>query len=68
MGKLGWFAIGIALGAIAAVQVRENPKAQAALDDALNSAQEFGAAVAEGFKEREAELAKPKRKASSKTA
>lgn len=68
MGKLGWFAIGIAIGAIAAVQVRENPKAQAALDDAVATAQEFGAAIAEGFKEREAELAKPKRKAPNKTA
>jgi hypothetical protein len=68
MGKLGWFAIGIAIGAIAAVQVRENPKAQAALDDALATAQEFGAAIADGFKEREAELAKPKRKAPNKTA
>lgn len=61
MGKFGWFAIGIALGAIAAVQVRENPKAQQALDEALASAQEFGAAVADGFREREAELSKPKR-------
>jgi hypothetical protein len=68
MGKLGWFAIGIALGAIAAVQVRENPKAQAALDEALATAKEFGAAIAEGFQEREAELAKPKRKAPNKSA
>jgi hypothetical protein len=66
MGKLGWFAIGIALGAVAVTQLRDNPKAQAALDDAVTKAQEFGAAVADGFREREAELAKG-RKTSGKT-
>jgi hypothetical protein len=69
MSKLGWFAIGIAIGAAVVTQVRDNPKAQQAIDDALASAQDFGAAVAEGFREREAELSKSKtRKASGKTA
>jgi hypothetical protein len=60
MSKLGWFIAGISLGAVAVIQLRDNPKAQAALDDALEAAREFGNAVAEGYQEREAELQKPK--------
>jgi uncharacterized membrane-anchored protein YhcB (DUF1043 family) len=68
MSKLGWFVAGIAIGAIAVIQLRDNPKAQAALDDAIEAAKEFGNAVAEGYQEREAELAKPKTPAKRKTA
>jgi hypothetical protein len=60
MSKLGWFVAGIAIGAVAVVQLRDNPKAQIALDDAIEVAREFGNAVAEGYQEREAELAAPK--------
>lgn len=60
MGKLGWFIAGISLGALAVVQLRDNPKAQLALDEAIEAAKEFGNAVAEGYQEREAELLKPK--------
>lgn len=59
MSKLGWFVAGISLGALAVVQLRDNPKAQAALDEAIEAAKEFGNAVVDGYQEREAELAKP---------
>ena len=58
MKKLIWFASGIAAGLFAAKQLRENPQAQELVDDATKRAKEFGAAVSEGFREREAELAK----------
>jgi hypothetical protein len=62
MSKFGWFVAGVSLGALAAIQLRENPKAQAALDEAISAAKDFGNAVVEGYQEREAELAKPKPK------
>ena len=58
MKKLIWFASGIAAGLFAAKQLRENPQAQELVDDAAKRAKEFGAAVSEGYREREAELAK----------
>jgi hypothetical protein len=58
MKKLIWFASGIAAGLFAAKQLRENSQAQELVDDATKRAKEFGAAVSEGFREREAELAK----------
>lgn len=71
MKKLIWFASGIAAGLFAAKQLRENPQAQELVDDAAKRAKEFGAAVSEGFREREAELAKaaaPKAAATKKPA
>mgnify|MGYP000098905225 CR=1 FL=1 len=56
MKKLIWFASGIAAGLFAAKQLRENPQAQELVDDAAKRAKEFGAAVSEGYREREAEL------------
>ena len=57
MSKLGWFVAGAALGALTVIQLRDNPKAQAALDEAITAAKDFGAAVAAGYQEREAEIA-----------
>ena len=65
MKKIFWFVTGIAAGLAVAKQLAENPKAAAAVDEAAARAKEFGAAVTEGFREREAELAKP---AAKKTA
>jgi hypothetical protein len=62
MKKLTWFIAGIALGMVAARQVEENPAARQALEDAKRSALNLKDAVVEGYKEREAELAKPKPK------
>ena len=72
MSKLGWFVAGISLGAITVIQLRDNPKAQVALDEAIEAARDFASAVKEGYAEREAELeapaAKPVRKSAAKPA
>ena len=60
MSKLGWLVAGLAIGALAVLQYRDNPKAKQAVDGAVGTAKEFGAAVAEGFREREAGLKKDK--------
>ncbi|MFM6962934.1 MAG: hypothetical protein ACKOWJ_01505 [Micrococcales bacterium] len=59
MKKIFWFATGIAAGLAVAKKVAEDPKAQAALDDASKRARVLGAAITEGFKERDAELTAP---------
>jgi hypothetical protein len=62
-----WLISGVALGLVLARRVADNPKAQAVVDDAARRAKEFGSAVAEGFKEREAEVkASPKKPATRK--
>ena len=58
MSKLGWFLAGIGVGAYALKELRDNPKAQQAVDDLYVAAKDFGTSVLEGYKEREAELAK----------
>jgi hypothetical protein len=68
MSKLGWFAAGLGLGALAVVQLRDNPKAQLALDEAIAAAKDFSQAVAAGYQEREAELAKPAAKPAARAA
>jgi hypothetical protein len=57
MKKLLWFVAGIGLGLAATKQLNENPKAQELAADVTRRAKDFGAAVSEGFREREAELA-----------
>ncbi|MFM6980785.1 MAG: hypothetical protein ACKOWE_05215 [Micrococcales bacterium] len=57
MKRIIWFAVGISLGYVVAKQLEENPQAQAIRDDVQRRAKDFGAAVSEGFREREAELA-----------
>ena len=56
MKKLLWFITGVSIGVIAANQLKENPKAQELASDVSRRAKEFGAAVAEGYRERSAEL------------
>ena len=68
MSKLGWFAAGLGLGALAVIQLRDNPKAQVALDEAIAAAKDFSQAVAAGYQEREAELSKAVAKPAPKTA
>ncbi len=60
-----WLISGIAIGLVAARRLSENPKAQAVVDDAARRAKEFGNAVAEGFKEREAEISAAPKKAAT---
>ena len=61
MNKLFWLIAGVALGAAAAKQINENPEARKAYEHAKAALQEFSDAVTEGYREREAELAKPAR-------
>jgi hypothetical protein len=68
MSKLGWFAAGIGLGALTVIQLRDNPKAQVALDEAIAAAKDFSQAVAAGYQEREAELTKPVAKPAARPA
>ena len=68
MNKLFWLIAGVAIGAVVAKQIDENPQARKAYEEAKTSLQEFADAVAEGYKERESELAKPARKPAAKTA
>lgn len=68
MSRLGWFAAGLGLGALAVIQLRDNPKAQVALDEAIAAAKDFSQAVAAGYQEREAELTKPVAKPAAKAA
>jgi hypothetical protein len=68
MNKLFWLIAGVAIGAVVAKQIDENPQARKAYEEAKTSLQEFADAVAEGYKERETELAKPARKPAAKTA
>ena len=70
MKKIFWFVTGIAAGLAVAKQLAENPKAAALVEEATSRAKEFGGAVSEGFREREAELSKPaiKKTASKKPA
>ncbi|MEY3129571.1 MAG: hypothetical protein RL405_891 [Actinomycetota bacterium] len=60
MKKLFWFATGIAAGLAVAKQLRENPEAKAAVDEAAKRARAIGEAFTTGYKERESELNKPK--------
>jgi hypothetical protein len=56
MKKLFWFIAGITLGVVAVRQLDENPQARQFADEATRRAKSFGAAVSEGFREREAQL------------
>ena len=57
MNKLIWFIAGVSIGVLTAQQLRENPKAKELASDVTRRAKEFGAAVSDGFREREAEIA-----------
>lgn len=63
MKKIFWFATGIAAGLAVAKQLRENPEAKAALDEAAKRARSLSEAFTAGYREREAELKQPKRTA-----
>ena len=66
MKKAFWFITGIAAGLVAAKQLQENPKTKAIVDDVMVRVRELGDVVAEGFREREAELAAEKNPAATK--
>jgi hypothetical protein len=56
MSKLGWFIAGIGMGALALQQLRDNPKAQGAVDEIRITAKDFSDSIAAGYQERQAEL------------
>jgi len=58
MSKFGWFVAGIGLGALALVQIRDNPRAQEAVDEIRLAAKDFSSSIADGYQERQAEIAK----------
>lgn len=57
MRKLFWLVSGISIGLVLAKQIEQNPAAKIIANDVERAAREFGNAVIEGFREREAELA-----------
>jgi hypothetical protein len=67
LNKLFWLIAGVAIGAVVAKQIEENPQARKAYEEAKASLQEFADAVSEGYKERESELSKPARKSTAKS-
>jgi flagellar capping protein FliD len=66
MSKFLWLVAGVAIGVVVAKQIEENPQARKAYEEAKASLQEFADAVAEGYKDRELELAKTATRSSSK--
>jgi cell division septation protein DedD len=66
MSKFLWLVAGVAIGVVVAKQIEENPQARRAYEEAKASLQEFADAVAEGYKDRELELAKTATRSSSK--
>ena len=51
-----WLVIGVGVGFIAAHQVSKTPEGKKFFDDVDDKAREFGSAVVDGYKAREAEL------------
>jgi hypothetical protein len=66
MSKLGWFLVGLGVGALGLAQYRDNPQAKEAVDEVVTAAKDFSASIAEGFQEREAELKAPKKRPAAK--
>ncbi|MBX9717378.1 hypothetical protein [Microcella sp.] len=56
MKNAAWLIVGIALGFVAAHQVSKTPQGKQFFDDVDSKAREFGSAVVDGYKQREAEL------------
>lgn len=56
MKNVIWLAAGIGIGFVAAHQVSRTPQGAQFFDDVDTKAREFGAAVVDGYKAREAEL------------
>lgn len=56
MKKLLWLVVGVGIGFATAHQVNKTPEGRRFFEDADAKAREFGAAVVDGYKAREAEL------------
>ncbi|GAA1726480.1 hypothetical protein [Microcella frigidaquae] len=56
MKNVAWLIAGIAIGFVAAHQVSKTPQGRQFFDEVDTKAREFGSAVVDGYKQREAEL------------
>lgn len=56
MKKLLWLVVGIGVGFVAAHQLNKTPEGRRFFEDVDAKAREFGGAVVDGYKAREAEL------------
>lgn len=56
MKNVLWLIVGVGIGFYAAHRVNQTPQGRAFFEDVDNKAREFGDAVIEGYKSREAEL------------
>lgn len=56
MKKLLWLVVGVGVGFVAAHQLNKTPEGRRFFDDVDSKAREFGGAVVDGYKAREAEL------------
>jgi hypothetical protein len=56
MSRILWLIVGVGVGFVAAHQVSKTPEGRKFFDDVDAKAREFGSAVVDGYKAREAEL------------
>jgi hypothetical protein len=56
MKKLLWLVVGVGVGFVAAHQLNKTPEGRRFFEDVDEKAREFGSAVVDGYKAREAEL------------
>ncbi|MBB5631866.1 hypothetical protein BKA04_000089 [Cryobacterium mesophilum] len=56
MKKLLWLVVGVGVGFVAAHQLNKTPEGRRFFEDIDAKAREFGGAVVDGYKAREAEL------------
>ncbi len=56
MRKLLWLVVGVGVGFVAAHQLNKTPEGRKFFEDVDAKAREFGSAVVDGYKSREAEL------------
>ncbi|MBX3091464.1 MAG: hypothetical protein KF801_03035 [Cryobacterium sp.] len=56
MKKLLWLVVGVGVGFVAAHQLNKTPEGRKFFEDVDAKAREFGGAVVDGYKAREAEL------------
>jgi hypothetical protein len=56
MNKILWLIVGVGVGFVVAHQVNKTPEGRRFFEDVDNKAREFGSAVVDGYKAREAEL------------
>ncbi|GAA3745718.1 hypothetical protein GCM10022239_21660 [Leifsonia bigeumensis] len=56
MSRLLWLIVGVGVGFVAAHQLNKTPEGRRFFEDVDSKAREFGSAVVDGYKAREAEL------------